>query len=565
MLDSGYTTGMVEPMSDLDTTTLDTQAAHLLAELERLQKVAVSAEVLPTWLPELSRVKCEIQTLWAEHFLATLRDSNDEEAQDRYKRLMRDWIPKMEANDEPLARLALSAGLAETHPGYARQVKAEITGEQNQQLLAQLAEERLLSRQYDKITTNQMVHFEGSKLTAREAQARLESTTEAGERAALWQAIKQSKITTSIDLDALFLQLLRARQRLATLSGNTNYAEYIWQKTNREYTIRDAVELLDGISDVFADVITQADRERANRLGVEKLRPWDLTVRLTALSDVKLSVAAYISKVEQVFEKLDGEFGAVVRGLRDANRLDLAPRLGKSRGDSSTHLYAFGTSEILCNLTGNLTEFGVLFHEIGHAIHKSYLSNRESNLIWDFYNFNEISEFYAYIFQFIGGQCVLDDQTLSPEDRQWYRRFMLEGVLSRIRSIDGRVRMELWLYQQTQNISIKEIDTQYLALYERPGVDWSNNEDYLRKQWQQRHLFLSSFYNIEYSIARIAALIFMQAYKQNPSESLILLKQSMKMGATEGLTTIFKALRIHFPFSKEQTMLARDVLSEWLT
>lgn len=543
---------------------LDTRAAALLSELQGLQHNPVHPETLSEWLRTYSRIKCELQTLWMECSLATARDSNDGQAQAIYQRLMETWIPTLETYDEPLARMALSAGAAEAHPGIALKLEADLGGQHTEELRELLAQERLLRSQYNTITSNQKVELSGTSLTAREALNRLSSTQEARERESIWQAIKGSNLSVARDLDALFTKLLRARQQVAVHAGKANYAEYVWQQTNREYSIQDAVELLDGIAEVFADLTARVDNDRAGRLGLERLRPWDLTVKLNSPTSNALRVDDYVATAEQVMERLDPGFGSIIRKLEVEGRFDLSPRLGKARGNFAAHLLVYGTSEVLCNLTGGLEEFRTLLHELGHAVHWNFISADPESTFWDFYNFHEVCEFYAFAFTILGTYRVLEDFELSQEDQRRYKRSLAESFLSRLRDVDERVRIELWLYQQTQDVSTEEVDAHYVELYHRPAVDWSGHEDILRKGWQNQFLFLHSFYNIEYSIATVAVLLFMKLYEEDPQGAMLRMKKAIRMGATAGSTAIFTEVGVQFPFSKEQLVTARDVLAEWL-
>lgn len=544
---------------------LDAQAAALLNDLEALNTAPVDVETLPDWLREYSRVKGRIQTLWAERLLATKRDSNDAQAQAVYKHLMGSWIPKLEAYEEPLNRAALNAGLAETQPGLARKLEAELGGQHTEELREALAQERLLSSRYSVITSNQVVELAGTSLPAHQAQDRLKSKVDAGEREAIWHAIKRSDLKVSSDLDALFADLLRARQRVAVHAGRNNYAEHVWQQANREYTIEEAVEFLDGIAEVFGPLTAQVDYDRAEKLGLGRLKPWDLTSESKPPTSTTLETDQYVDIAAQVLERLDPAFGMVVREMEAEGRIDLGPRLGKDKGNLSIHLFAYGTSEVLCSDTDGFKGLGTLLHELGHSVHSHFLSSNPDNLVWDLYGFTEIREFCAFIFTALGESRLLEHLKLSQDEQRWYRRSLAQSFLARLRDVDERLRMELWLYQQTRDITTEEIDAHYLTLYRRPAVDWAGHEDRLRKGWQNRFLFLYSFYNIEYSIATVAALLFVQAYREDPTSALGRFKQAMRAGATVGPSAIFAQAGIRFPFSREQLIIARDVLAEWLS
>lgn len=547
----------VAPSSDLDV-----RANALLDQLLSLQEVPVGSGNLDAWLNQLSRLEREVQTLWITHLLAVKRNANDEKAKVRYKRLVSHWIPQLEAQIDVLHDSALTSDLAKSYPEVALHFEADHLQVQSKQQLSFQAQERVLITEYDTIVSNKSITFEGRNLTIQEVQSIIKSTTDRQKRKALWHLIESSELQVAQKLDVLFAKLLELRQNLAAVSNSANYVEYVWKSSNRYYTPNEAVEFLNTTAEIFANLTTRLDQARARALGIEQLKPWDLNVQLTTPSNTVFSEDDYISISKQVIQKIDPEFGGVVDNLRQECRFDLSPRLGKMNGNAAFLHKALNTTEIVCNLTGSFGDLSALLHELGHAIHWHFLT--PNNFAWDLHGDKEVEEFFAFAFQFLGSEVISKNDKIPISDRNLYRKSAIENILTRLRSVDERLRMELWLYSQIGGISSTKIDQHYLELYQRSSVDWFENTEYISKQWQHEHLFVQSFYNIEYSISTVAALLFVDMYHKNSTQAIKNLKVGMGVGLTKGFKSIFEVIGIPFPFSRDQIVSARKVLSDWL-
>jgi oligoendopeptidase F len=541
---------------------VDVHGSALLDRVLSLQTVPVTSSDLDNWLYQVSQLEREVQTLWITHVLAVKRNANDATAKSAYKRLVEHWIPKIESQIDVLHDSAGALNLGESHPNVALYFKSDLGQSQSQEQLSLQAQERTLITEYDTIVSNRSVTVEGRQITVPEALSILRSTPDRQTRDALWQMIKRSELEVGPKLDAVFVQLLELRQNLAAVSNNANYVEYVWQSSNRCYTPDEAIEFLDVTSEIFAGLTAQVDRDRMRALEIEHLKPWDLDVRLTAPSGTVLSEENYVAISKQVIQEIDPNFGAVVDKLRQEGRFDLSPRPGKMNGNAAFLHKALNTTEIVCNLTGTFDDLSALLHELGHAIHWHFLT--PNNFAWDLHGDKEVNEFFAFVFQFLGYEIVIKDTAFLQTDRDFYQRSIFERVLARLQSVNERVRMELWLYGQSRKLTPMEIDQHYLELYQRQSVDWADDEDYLSKQWQYPQLFTQSFYNIEYSISTIAALIFLSMYHKDSIEAIKRLKVGMGVGLSQGFKSIFEVMGIRFPFSRDQIVSAKDVLSGWL-
>lgn len=540
---------------------METCAEALWVRLEQLQAQAPDQRDAD-WLSRWSQIKCEIQSLWGGIFMAVKLNSNDADAEAAHVRFMEDWVPKFNKVDQLLAGQVLESGKPPVPSVMRKHLKDEIDDTTNEEIGSMIARQSAIYSEYDKITSNQTVECQGETISLKVARANLEATTSRQERHIIWQAIQEAEQGYRPKLDALQNKLMEVRAQIAAQASFPHYADYVWQESSREYTPREAVEFLEEVDTAFADVMVRADDSRAKCLGTALLLPWDLTVRLTPPS-ASLTEAEYLQVAHDCLDKIDPEFSRIMRQLQNAGQFDLMPRIGKAGANATLHFMATGESAIMSHLTGDVASFRPLFHELGHAIHSYSLSSNPVNLFWNLVNFMETREFFAFVFQFLGSLELLRHPALTETDRQWYRQFMVEDVTNRLRDVNQRLRMELWIYAQPEPRTISEIETHYSDMYCRPRVDWSHHTDALIRQWQMPQLFSRAFYNTEYTIAVVAALLFVRDYQQQPEECMAQLKRAMQMGMVDGPSAIFATLGFQWPFTHEQLSAARDTLLEW--
>lgn len=539
---------------------LDRRAQAIIDAQRALADLGPGQDALPAWFQDWNQLKCRIQSLWLEQIVAQHTRPEYGETEALHRRFSEHWLPELERLDGELQRLALASGLADLHPAVAAALEEE--PEPSAHLLQLRAAERQLIRDYQVIVGRQQVAYGSESLTVADAEARLRSTPERAEREVLWRQIRAAELACAPELDALLGRLLQVRQDIAVESGAPDYASLHW--AGRSDTIAGTEALLEAIGEVFQNVDRALRDHRAGALGVPSLRPWDLNVALTAPTTAALPIEEYVPTAERVLNRIDGQFGEVVRQIRDHGGFDLAPRPGKPNGNICAHDLDRGRSVLVCNFSGGVESFRGLLHELGHAAHHHSLSGVPGHVFWDFTGFWEVQEFYAFVFTYIGLLEFFELQEVSAEERQWYLRSTVERIMERFSDIEERTRLDLWLYQQRPPTT-DQIDARYRELTRTSGVDWSGLEDTLSKRWQKPHTFKYAFYNIDYAVAMLAALQFVHAYREDRTAALTRLKCSMLLGATVGAQRIFAEAGIAFPFQRDQLVLARSVLEDWLS
>lgn len=539
---------------------LDTDAQGILNALTALAENPPEPATLEVWLSQWNRLRFTVQTLWMTSMLACQRQVDDQVANATYQYLMRHWMPQINQKNGALAEIALEVGRDALKPELCLRLENERL-EHDPELSQLRSQEELLGSQYAQITGQQKLQEADQTLVLSEAISQLGSIQNRAERETRWRQIKAVEQADWAALDQLMSELLETRQRIAVHAGEAHFAEFAWREDSRDYSPAEALSFLNEMHQLLGDLYDELDRGRARQLGITELRPWDSAVPLLAPS-WPLPAAAFPELAQELIQQIDPEFAAVLK--TDLVHYDLEPRQGKARRHFAALAMATRQSYLHCNYTGGFNQFRGFLHEIGHVIHHQTLIAETATTNWDFIGFKEVEEFFAFFFSYQGTFQLLARREFSEDERRSLRRSMAEEILNRFKMVDERLRLELWLYQQQGSVTASELDTQALELSGVGGINWQGLEEIRAKVWQNTHFFTTSFYNIDYAVAMTAAVLMLLEYRTDPTQSLHRLKTAMRLGGTAGLRVVLHTLGISFPFSREQLMLVRQELVNWL-
>ncbi|HVS15009.1 MAG TPA: M3 family oligoendopeptidase [Thermoanaerobaculia bacterium] len=121
-----------------------------------------------------------------------------------------------------------------------------------------------------------------------------------------------------------------------------------------------------------ADVFHRYFRWKAERLGLPRLRRFDIYAPLPPASgriEEEVSFPAAVELVLDTFDRFHPRFGAAARRVFDDQHVDAAPRPGKKGGAFCATVAPELAPWVLLNYTGRLRDVATLAHELGHAVH----------------------------------------------------------------------------------------------------------------------------------------------------------------------------------------------------
>ena len=529
-----------------------------------------SAEALRQWLKDYS----ELAAVVSEHG-ALLRinhacHTNDQQVEQAFLDFVETIPPEIKPYEFKLQQKYLDCEHRETLEDkfalLTREWQAEVELYREANIPLQTQETRKTS-EYDKIMGAMTVDFRGETYTLQQLGRFLEDTDRATRQDA-WTLAQQRRLEDRKSIDDIFDELMSLRKQIASNADCETYRDYVWQEKCRfDYSPDDCHAFADAVARHVVPFVEELDRERKQTLGLDTLRPWDLSVDAKGRAPLQPfdrdDVETLVSQTRSVYEHIDPALGEQFARLQFGRNLDLGSRLGKRGGGFQAGLLKRGEPFIFMNAAGLQRDVETLLHEGGHAFHFLWASEQEPLVFLRGapMEFNEVASMSMELIASDKLHPFYDNEA----DQQRAKRSLLEGtmrVLPWIATID---QFQHWLYTHPDHTRAERTEA-WLGIYNRfssSEVDWSGFEQFQANLWQkQLHLFHMPFYYIEYGIAQLGALQLWQRYCEDPKQALAHYRQALSLGGTRRLPELFEAANIRFDFSEATIQPAVESVRE---
>ncbi len=546
--------------------------AGSLADLEPLFDTLTSrplqtAPELERWLADESELLARIHAEVARRYVRMTRFTDDADAKRAYLHLEQEVLPRIKILADRLDRKFLeSAALGALDPDRyevlirSRRTKVEIFRAENTELQRQEAE---LQTRHQAVMGAITVEFEGETRTLQQLGPFYESQDRALRERAFRASLEARRLRWP-ELEEIFGKLVALRTQIARNAGFTTYTPYRFRELGRyDYTESDCRLVHDAIAQCVVPAVRSLDRERAARLGVTRLRPWDLEVDPEGRPALRpfATQAELVAICRAVFAAVDPRFAAEFDVLSERDLLDLMSRPGKAPGGYQYQLEDERVPFVFANGVGLHHDVQTLLHEGGHAFH-SLLCRHFDLLAYRDYPI-EMAETASMSMELLGLEHLA--AAYPQEDANRAYRKHLESVLRTLCWIASIDAIQLWVYGNPKH-STDERRTAWLDIRRRFGgdIDWSGFEDALAMQWiNQGHLFGSPLYYIEYAIAQLAALQVWSNYRRDPAPAIEAYRRALSLGGSRRLPELFAAAGVEFDLSPKMVRrLVDDVVAQ---
>ena len=511
---------------------------------QALAAVPLSATNSEEWLAAWSRLESLISEAASAAMIGYTCDTTDPAKEKTHLRFAAEVLPKAEEQSVGLARKLVESGLQP--PGMetvmARfRTAIELFREANVPLFSDLEE---LGSGYQKITGAMTARWDGRSVPLPQLAPFLQSADRAVRERA-YRATVAPYVAARDELANLFNRMRAQRQQVARNAGFANYRDYIFPAKFRfDYTPDDCRRFHDAVEATVVPAVVRNLEERRARLGVDRLRPWDLAVNPYRLEADRPFEGAdqLIDGAARIFADLDAGFASEFRVMMDEGLLDLESRHGKAPGGYCDTLHVRGRPFIFMNASGVVDDVMTLLHEAGHAFH-AFASHRLP-LIWQRHPGSESAELASMSMELLaGGRLGRPIGYLGEVDA---RRALLDrledlvATLGHIASIDA---FQHWIYVDDAGADPEARDAAWLDIRGRfePAVDWEGLEAERVGRWyRQLHVFLYPFYYIEYGIAQLGALQVWRNSLADPVAAVAAYRDFLALGATRPLPELYR-------------------------
>jgi len=561
--------------ADLDATRWEAIEPLANALLER--ELSAGSE-LEAWLLDRSDLDAACSESAARLYINMTCDTTDEAASGAYRGYIETVAPMMKpvafAMDqkqiEAAERLGMDGG---DYTVLHRDTKADVELFRDENVPLETTLETL-SQDHQAIIGAMNVEFEGETKTMPQMGVYAESKDrDIRERA--WRAASSRRLQDTHRIDAIFDRMVGLRHKAATNAGFGSFTNYMFAAKHRfDYTPQMCADFHDGVEKEIMPLCARLDAMRKRALGIDELKPWDLSVDPDGDTPLKPFVGGVdlVNKTRASFESLDPDLAAMFATLGDgANTngvvtgefLDLDSRPGKAAGGYQYMLEQTGKPFIFMNAAGVHRDVETMIHEAGHAFHSMLCA--QLPLVADRNAPLEFAEVASMSME------LLTLGHLSPfypdaDDAARAKRVQLAEhgmmLLPWIATIDA---FQHWIYDNPTH-SADDRTAHWRSLIERFGmrgsrVDWDDTTSAARDTvWHaQPHPFAVPFYYIEYGIAQLGAYqLWIRSLDEGQDTAMAAYKDALALGGSKPLPELFAAAGLDFDFGAGTLAKIRD-------
>ncbi|MGD9690982.1 MAG: M3 family oligoendopeptidase [Phycisphaerales bacterium] len=417
-----------------------------------------------------------------------------------------------------------------------------------------------LDQRYSELTGAMTVRFRDVEHTLPQM-ARYQEEPDRGVREEAWRLVAQRRLQDREEIESIFDQMLGLRARVAANAGFSDFRAYSFRAKRRyDYTPEDCMRFAEGVERHVVPTLRQLNRQRREKLGLERLRPWDMGVDVLGRPPLKPfeTVPQMLDRTQRVFRRMDPSPGGLAdmldalaarsNGSGGERCLDLESRKGKAPIGYQANRDRMRMPFIFMNASGVHRDVETMVHEAGHAFHA--LLCRDDPLLA---NRSEMPLEFAEVASMSMELTSLPflDEFYSPGDADRARRLHMELLATLLPWVATIDQFQHWLYTHPGHTRAARREA-WLAVRARfaEDADWAGLEEIHASMWQrQGHLFGAPFYYIEYGIAQLGALQLYGSYTRDPSGTIRRYKEALALGASRPLPDLFAAAGLDFDFS----------------
>lgn len=494
----------------------------------------------------LTEEYCRIQ-------LATSLDTEDSEARKRFQHFNANIMaPASEYGTRLDNRFLDSPYSNDLDPDRYEQLKRLLKNSRDlfhKQNIPLQVEDSQLSEEYNQISGGMSVEFQGKRRNLTEMSV-YQKSTDRNLRESAWRISAECRMEHVDAVNNIYGRMIGTRHRMAEIAGFKNYRDFRHLRLNRfDYEPSDCARFHETIEACVVEPFLKRQRLRKERMGLARLRPWDLSVDVYGREPLKpfSTQDELVTGCAAILDRIYPRLGDTLRLLQTYGNLDLMTRQNKAPVGFNMPLDETRVSFIFMNATGHHSDVIVLLHESGHAIETRACINQ------DIHQYRHTPQEW--------GECASQAMELlalehldvfypNPDDQ---KRCMIEKLESILVSLIYTARIDAfqhWIYTHPDHTAEHRAE-EWMALSRRfpTGADGSGLDNIIRWHWQAiPHLFIVPFYYIEYGIAQLGAL---QVYRKAKEEGFSALEkwlETMKLGYSRSIPELYERAGLQFEF-----------------
>lgn len=419
----------------------------------------------------------------------------------------------------------------------------------NDEVLEDLKEENKISSMYTKLLASAKIIFEGEERTL----SQMVPFTQAKDREIRKKA-NDAKYAffeeNSEEFDEIYDKLVKVRTRIAKKLHFNSFVELAYARMLRsDYNKDDVAIFRKGVLNSIVKMAGNLVERQKSRLQLTDLKYYDLNFYFKSGNPVpKGSHDFLVSNAKDMYNHISKETGEFFNYMVETNLLDLNSKKGKASGGYCTFIANYKAPFIFANFNGTSHDVNVLTHEAGHAFQVYQSRNYEMPE----YNFPtyESCEIHSMSMEFFAWPYM---DKFFEEEADKYRFFHLSDSLMfipygvAVDEFQHVVYENPMLTPKERKEAWRNIEKKYLPYKKYEGNDYLENGGYWQ---QQRHIYESPFYYIDYTLAQICAFQFLLKSMDNREAAWEDYLKLCKEGGTKSFLELLKVAKLESPFEE---------------
>jgi len=539
---------------------------------ELLERPVESVIALEQWLKDKSELEAALEENFAWRYIKMSCDTANEELVSSFQYFATDIEPKISPIGNLLNKKLIENPFTDEldHDKYFVYIRAikkslDIYREENVELFTKLL---VTQQKYQAASGAMSVVINEKEYTLEQASVFIKDVSREVRQHA-WETIQQRRLVDKDELNIIFDELVVMRHQVALNAGFENYRDYMFQALGRfDYSVKDCYDFHEAIENEIVPILKEQAEKRAEALGLEEVKPWDLDVSTSGKPALKpfQNGNELIEKTITAFNAIDPKLGQMLAIMKANNLFDVESRKGKAPGGYNYPLAETGAPFIFMNSAGTLRDLTTMVHEGGHAIHTFLTANLELN---DFKHCpSEVAELASMSMELIS----MDQWHIYFDNEADLIRAKKEQLLDVLKTLPWVAvidQFQHWIYTNPSHNAAdrEEAFKQIYTTFGAGFANWEGLDHEFGNIWQkQLHVFELPFYYIEYGIAQLGAIAIWKNYKEHPEKALQQYLDALSLGYTKPMNEIYETAGIKFDFSssyiKELAAFVKDELDK---
>ena len=525
--------------------------------VDALLATELSRDNAGSWLQRWSDLTAILHESRSQIYRDVSENTADEEAEKRFLLFVEQIMPQAKIAAQALRNKLLAfedyTPQADTVMMMKRfRTEASIFREENVPLQSELTK---LGNEYEKLVGGMTIEWEGKEETMPQARLHLREKDRAAREKA-WRLMMARFGVERDRLNELYLQMLSLRRQAAKNAGFDNYRDYRWKELARfDYTPDDCFTFHDAIEHEVVPRAAQLYAERAEKLGLDTLCPWDTEVDLHGQPLHPFEDAAELEEgCYRIFQRVDPLLAEYFTAMRDGF-LDLASRPNKAPGGYCSSFPVRRKPYIFMNAVGIHRDVGTLLHEGGHAFH--FMESSRQPLIWNYGGPMEFNEVASMAMELLSAPYLEKSEGgfYGEADARRAHAEQLRGIVRFLPYMAVVDAFQHWVYADTpQDVTAADLDAKWSELWDRfmVGIDHGGLQAEKETGWHRKlHIFSDPFYYVEYGLAQLGALQVWRNALTDQSKAVADYRAALALGDTRPIPELFSAAGATFAFDRQ--------------